>query len=212
MSAPVPSGKYVEGMRLTERERSLLIEQMKKSGVSDRRKSPRAIVEGSFSVLLTMESPGGSATHFKIYPWDLAKGGVGFFHRSFVYPGTKCTFTGLTFAGQPFTVKGEVARCSHVSGNVHAVGTKLESEIDPDALLGANCGDGANLGVPRVEDWWTRLGSLSADLAKLAREKAAPETIRKHIGAIAQHASTQPDVPSKSPTTEADAAPSKAAA
>src|SRR6476659_6715790 len=93
-------------------------------------------VEGIFSVLVTMESAGGSTTCFKIYPWDLSKNGLGFFHRAFVYPGTKGVFTGLTFCGQPFTIKGDVVRCTHVSGNVHAVGTKLESDVNPEDLLG----------------------------------------------------------------------------
>ena len=103
--------KYIEGMRLSERERTVLIELMKKSGVTDRRKSPRIVVEGNFSVLLTMDAPGGSTAYFKIYPWDLSRGGVGFFHRAFVYPGTRCTFIGRTFEGKPLTIKGEVVRC-----------------------------------------------------------------------------------------------------
>jgi hypothetical protein len=194
MSAAAVPAKYVEGMRLTERERAVLIDQMKKSGVADRRKSPRIVADGNFSVLLTMDSPGGNSAHFRIYPWDLSRGGLGFFHRAFVYPGTRCTFTGLTFGGLPFTIKGEVVRCSHVSGSVHTVGTKLDAEIDPDELLGAHAAD--NLSVneksPRVDDWWTQIGSHTCELSKLARDKAAPDVIRKCIASLVQHASTQP--------------------
>ncbi len=186
------SAKYVDGLRPTERERAVLIELMKKSGVAERRKSPRIVIEGTFSVLLTMDAPGGSTTHFRIFPWDLSRGGVGFFHRSFVYPGTRCSFIGLTFDGEPFTIKGEVVRCSHVSGSVHAVGTKLDAEIDPERYLGS-----AAVGAPgdagRGQDWWTQVVARAAALSKLGREKAPAETIRKAAELLTQHLATDPE-------------------
>src|SRR4051812_17809400 len=102
MAAQHIAVKYLEGLRLSERERAHMIEVMKKNGFADRRKSPRVMVEGGFSVLLTMDAPGGSTSYFRIYPWDLSRGGLGFFHRSFVYPGTRCNFAGLMCGGRPF--------------------------------------------------------------------------------------------------------------
>ncbi len=195
MAAQVIPPKYIEGMRLTERERSALIEQMKKSGVADRRRSPRLVVEGSFSVLLTMDAPGGSTSYFKIYPWDLSRSGLGFFHRAFVYPGTRCSFIGLTFEGKPFTLTGEVVRCAHVSGNVHAIGTKLDVEIDPESMLGAHApAQAAPSGTApdHADDWWSRITTETAALSKLARDKAPAETIRKAAETLTRHLATEP--------------------
>ena len=69
MAAQGLPAKYIEGLRLSERERTILIEQMKKSGVADRRKNPRIIIEGNFSVLLTMDYPGGSQAHLNMQPF-----------------------------------------------------------------------------------------------------------------------------------------------
>jgi hypothetical protein len=182
------SSKYVEGLRLSERDRAILIEQMKKSGLADRRKSPRIVVEGTFSVLLTMEAIGGSPAFYRIYPWDLSRSGVGFFHRSFVYPGTRCSFTGLTFDGEPFTLKGDVVRCAHVSGNVHAVGTRLDAEIEPERFLGSSTpGD-----APHVADWWSQAVTYAAIVSKLGREKAPVQAIRAAAAALSQHLATDP--------------------
>lgn len=209
MAAQGSPAKYIEGLRLSERERTILIEQMKKSGVADRRKSPRIIIEGNFSVLLTMEYPGGSEAHFRIYPWDLSRGGLGFFHRAFVYPGTRCSFAGLNFEGQTFLIKGDVVRCAHVSGNVHAVGVKLEAEIDPEVYLGAHgASDTApsTAGGERVEDWWTTIGAQVAAISKLARDKAPPETLRKVGARLTQHLNTDPAPIAKSAPTPKPAA------
>lgn len=183
------SSKYVEGLRLSERDRTLLLDQMKKNGLADRRKSPRMVVEGTFSVLLTMEATGGSPSFFRIYPWELSRGSLGFFHRSFVYPGTRCSFTGLTFGGEPFTLKGEVVRCAHVSGNVHTVGAKLDAEIEPEHFLG---GGGVPDGIVAAEDWWTQVVARAAAVSKLGREKAPADAIRAAAKALAQHLATDP--------------------
>ena len=184
------SSKYVEGLRLSERDRTALLEQMKKSGLADRRKSPRVVIEGTFSVLLTMEALGGSPCFFRIYPWDLSRGGLGYFHRSFVYPGTRCTFTGLTFDGEPFTIKGEVVRCAHVSGNVHAVGTKLDAEIEPEHFLGS----GTYSNAPHVADWWSQTVTHAAAISKLGREHAPAEAVRRAAALLAAHLATDPAI------------------
>ncbi len=195
------SSKYVEGLRLSERDRTALLEQMKKSGVADRRKSPRVVIEGTFSVLLTMEAIGGAPAYFRIYPWDLSRGGLGFFHRSFVYPGTRCTFTGLTFDGEPFTIRGEVVRCAHVSGNVHAVGTKLDAEIEPEHFLGS----GTCSSTPHVADWWSQAVTLAASVSKLGREHAPEEAVRNAAALLTAHLATKPAT--AQPATHATPAP-----
>lgn len=181
---------YIEGMKLTERERAMLIELMKKTGIAERRRHPRLVVEGGLALLCTMDFPGGSSAHFRIYPWDISKSGLGFFHRAYLYPGTKCTFTGKTFDHQPFSIKGDVALCAHVSGNVHTVGVKLEFEIDPEMLLGESAMSTAPTPTASPADvpknWWAQIVADSEELCRLAREQADEEAIRKKIDGLSE--------------------------
>lgn len=193
MAAPGMPAQYIEGIKLSERERSVLIEQMRKSGAADKRKHARQVVEGSFALLCTMEFPGGSSAQFRVYPWDISKGGLGFFHRAYIYQGTKCTFTGNTIDGQPTSFKGEVVRCSHVSGTVHTVGVKFEMELDPEVFLGdttsgtpATSGGGGS--VDKDSDWWGHIAAHARELQKLAETRASSDAIKKQIVALVQEA------------------------
>lgn len=182
----------MEGLRLTERERAVLIEQMRKAGLSDRRRLPRSIIEGSICLLLTMEYPGGSSARFRIYPWDLHKGGLAFLHRAFVYPGTRCTLTGDTFDHQPISIRGDVVRCDHVGGIVHSVGLKFEMDVDPEVFVGEQAAATLGQAAPpppgaapdKSADWWTALAEMAAEVAKLAQERAPADALRKRTAAL----------------------------
>lgn len=206
MAHGMSGASFIEGMRLTERERAVLIELMKKTGIAERRRHPRLVIEGGLSLLCTMDFPGGSSARFRIYPWDISKSGIGFFHRAYLYPGTKCTFTGQTYDQQPFSIKGDVMACSHVSGSVHTVGVKLEFEIDPEMLLGETAASTAltpaasPADIPH--DWWSQLALQSDELGKLARDRAGEELIRKKVATINEVSaespgSVKPDLASK---------------
>ncbi len=207
MAHGMSEAHYIEGMRLSERERMLLIEQLKKIGVAERRRHARLVVEGGIALLCTMDFPGGSSAHFRIYPWDISKSGIGFFHRAYIYPGTKCTFTGKTFDHQPFSIKGDVMMCAHVSGSVHTVGVKLEFEIEPEMLLGESAAASApSPGASPADvspDWWMRLALQSDELSKLAREKASEDVIRKKVATISEHASAGPQAAQSAPAAKA---------
>lgn len=197
MAAPGMPAQYIEGIKLSERERAVLIDQMKKSGAADKRKHPRLVVEGGFSLLCLMEFPGGSSAQFRIYPWDISKGGLAFFHRAYIYQGTKCTFTGNTIDGQPTSFKGDVVRCSHVSGTVHTVGVKLEMEIDPEVFLGESGAAGAAPAATgeKDADWWSHIATHAKELQKLADTHASAEVIKKQIVALVQEANNPPKNP-----------------
>jgi hypothetical protein len=189
------AAEYLEGMRLTERERAFLVDQLRKAGAADRRKQPRSIAEGSLVLMLTMEYPGGSSAHFKVYPWDLTRHGLAFFHRAYVYPGTRCAFTADTFDHQPISFAGEVVACAHVSGSVHTVGVKFEMDIDPEVFLGEQAAAMLAAQAPppspeRAEDWLKTVGEIAAEIGRMAKEKSAPEPLRKRAMALVQHLSS----------------------
>jgi hypothetical protein len=192
------SSKFNEGLRLTETERAVLLERMKRTGVADRRRSPRIIVEGLFPVLMTMVAPEGGVAHLKIYPWDISRHGLGFFHWSLVYPGTRCTFRGVDGRGQPFSITGEVVRCSHVSGNVHAVGTKLDAEIDPELLLGEH-------GSGHQADWWAAIAAHATEIAAMAGRRSSVESLRVRAAEMMRLLST--DLPASESEIHGEAAP-----
>lgn len=204
------TAQFIEGIKLSERERSLLIEQMKKSGAADKRKHPRVVVEGSFALLCTMEFPGGSSAHFRVFPWDISKGGLAFFHRAYIYSGTKCTFTGNTIDGQPMSFKGDVVRCNHVAGTVHTVGVKLEMEIDPEVFVGEAAVNAVAAAQPQppyqaeAEDCMKSIANHARELAKLAEGRAPVESIKKLLVALVQEVSNI--TPSTTPPTSSSSA------
>lgn len=203
LSGPGIPPNHVEGLKLSERDRSALIRKIAELNPGERRKQPRIVVEGGWAVFLAMEYPGGSSAYFRVYPWDLSKGGMGFFHRAFIYPGTRCTITAKTSDGQPVLLKGEVIRCSHVSGTVHTVGVKFEMEIDPADFLGEAAVSGLNPPAPPVtigdkpdgdkpDEWWDKLQHGVAELSKLVADKGAVESLAKQAAQVVELVNTKP--------------------
>lgn len=199
--------QYIEGMKLSERERAVLIEKLRKSGASDRRKHTRMETDGNFNMLLSMTYPGGASSHFRIYPWELSQGGLAFFHRAFIYSGTRCNFTGRTTDGQPFSFNGEVMHCHHVTGLVHTVGVKFEMEMDPEIFLGeaaVRAAGGAIADVP--EDAMHKgVAEHAQELIRLSQSHAGVEQIKRRVGMLMQQLS--PGNAAAPPTGAAPASP-----
>jgi hypothetical protein len=226
---------YTEGLRPSERERSALLRAMEKDKNFEKRRFPRTMLEGKFSILIVLEYLGGSAGYFRVYPWDLSRGGLGFFHRAFVHPGTKCTINGNTTDHQPISLKGEVVRCEHVAGTVHTVGIKFEMEIDPEIFLGegafgtpvppppqtAQPSGPAAADVPPPplsqtpavqtgDPWWDTLANLCVELnqivnARTGREQVSEKLMELMAAAQAPASPAPAPAPAPSPTPHAEA-------
>jgi hypothetical protein len=212
--------KFIDAIQLSERERTSLVRTMEQAGTCERRKHPRVMVEGRFSICVQLEYPGGSSGNFRVQPWDLSRGGLGFFHRAYIHPGTRCTFTGNTIDGQPVSIKGEVVRCMHVAGMVHTVGCKFEMEIDPEIFVGENAAmtiASPAFGVPSalhagadkhntvesIEQHWKVIESACAELNAAVNSKQGLDVIMNRATQVATLANTpvieHPDAPPAAP-------------
>jgi len=221
---------YSEGLRPTERERAALIRAMERDKNFEKRKFPRMMLEGKFSVLLQIEYVGGSTGSFRVYPWDLSSSGLGFFHRAYVHPGTRCTINAMTTDQQPVTLKGEVARCEHVSGTVHTASIKFEMEVDPEIFLGEGAfgisapqtqtapatpatPDGSppspdpSPAVHTGDPWWDTLANLCVELNQAVNARTSREAVSEKLMEI-MAAAAAPATPPPSPAaTHAPAPP-----
>lgn len=223
---------YSEGLRPTERERAALLRAMERDKNFEKRKFPRMMLEGKFSVLAQLEYLGGSTGSFRVYPWDLSNCGLGFFHRAYVHPGTKCTINGITTDGQPVTLKGEVARCEHVSGTVHTVGIKFEMDVDPEIFLGEGAFTPSTSSTPQPapaavgptdvpppklsesatvhtgDPWWDTLANLCVELNQAVNARTSREAVSEKVMEIMAAASAPATPPTPAaPVHTANPAP-----
>ena len=56
---------------------------------------------------------------------DLSRGGVGFNHRQYLYPGTTVRVCFHTLPKRP-VIKGVVVNCRHMDGAMHRIGVRFE--------------------------------------------------------------------------------------
>ena len=56
---------------------------------------------------------------------DLSRGGVGFNHRQYLYPGTAVRVCFHTLPKRP-VIKGVVVNCRHMEGAMHRIGVRFE--------------------------------------------------------------------------------------
>ncbi|MCG3122273.1 MAG: hypothetical protein GIKADHBN_00654 [Phycisphaerales bacterium] len=78
---------------------------------------------------LTVSHLGGSKASVRVACRNLSCGGVSVLHSSYLYPGSRCEVTLPHNDGTEVTVKGTLARCSHLSGIVHEVGIKFDAPV-----------------------------------------------------------------------------------
>lgn len=136
MTATLHASEYVDGLRPMREQLEEFVRVLDQDRGDTERKHERHVIEGRIPMLLTLEHPGGSVGRFRVFPWDLSRGGLGFFHRCYVHAGTKCTFDLRNGAGQLVRIQAKVARCVYVMGTVHYVGVQFDVEISPARFLG----------------------------------------------------------------------------
>ncbi len=78
---------------------------------------------------LSISHLGGSKAQLRVACRNVSCGGISVFHSSFLYPGSKCEITLPHVEGHEVTLKGTLARCSHVTGIIHELGIKFDTPI-----------------------------------------------------------------------------------
>lgn len=124
----------LDTLRLSEKDVASLLSQIESQTPvydgSDRRHNRRRRYKKVLRIIVRVAHPGGSDMTFAVRTRDLSGMGVGFFHGSFLYPGTPSTIILPALDGRMIAVSGAIVRCRLLSGKLHEVGVEFSEEID----------------------------------------------------------------------------------
>jgi hypothetical protein len=177
----------ISGIRLSERERAALSKAMGIHSGAERRRHTRYLLPKEFALVVRVVQSGGHASIFSVTPRDLSTSGLGFFHATYIHPGTECTLMMRTLNGDPISIKSTVMRCRHVSGRIHEVGCLFEHEVDVETFISdmSKSVDAAHGAALRLDEIHARLADLAMELKALADQRAAPGELLAKIGELA---------------------------
>jgi len=208
MTATLHASAYVEGLRPLHGQIDEFVRILHEERGDARRAHERLIIRGRVPMLMCIEHPGGSVGRFRVFPFDLSAGGLGFFHRGYVHPGSRCTFDLCNAARQIVRIQAVVARCVYLSGAAHFVGVQFEVPVEPAKLLG-------DLGVhdepiasllpartarhPRtVDPWFEQARELCKRVESAVDAQACRELVRDRAEALREFLTHE--FPDRAPT------------
>jgi PilZ domain len=99
-----------------------------------KREYRRVRIRGALWVPAEIQEPSGTTHRIKVYPVDIATGGMCFFTDRFMHHGTLCDLTFHLPDGEAVLVTGKAVRCSHLQGRIHEVGVEFNSAFDMGLL------------------------------------------------------------------------------
>lgn len=119
----------MSGLRLSEEELKAIGRAKANPPGSEKRQHRRVQVPDAFPLLMQLHQSSQSDTVCTLVAKDLSSQGVGFFHASYVHPGTPAKFIMKSRDGEPMALDGTICRCRHIAGRVHELGALFEEPI-----------------------------------------------------------------------------------
>ena len=175
----------LSGIRLSERERAALGKAMGIHNGAERRRHRRYLLPKEFTLVVRIQQPGGSTSIFSVTPRDLSTSGMGFFHATYVHPGTECELMMRTLKGDSVVLTATVMRCRHVSGRIHEVGCLFKEEVNVELYVADMKRAAEAESEQRVDDIHRRLSELAQELKLLADRHAATSELLAKVGELA---------------------------
>ncbi len=77
----------------------------------------------------------GNRTDFVVSPRNISGSGFGALHGGFLHPGMSCCVGLRRLDGSVAVIKGSIARCRHIKGNLHEIGIRFEESISPGKFM-----------------------------------------------------------------------------
>lgn len=141
---------YTDLIRLEpQRLRELILEVEQLSLAADhpgeRRKTYRHRCMDYPFALGLLQHPGGSVTHCKLKPRNIAQGGIALIHGAYVHPNTRCAILVRFGGGSNTLVRGHAVHCRHLSAHVHEFGLRFDEILDL-GVAGIGTSDGERPG------------------------------------------------------------------
>lgn len=172
--------KWVDTLRLSPRQHEDLLsflDSATPTSNENRRADARLPFHSSAGLVVQMKHPGGSTITYLVRARNLSRTGIGFLHGSFVHTGTACILALRTTDGRPLRLEGKVHRCRHVRGNVHEIGVRFSSPVNPDHFIAS--------GRPEADDPASdpnmRLPQFSGSVLHVESSENELELLRFHL-------------------------------
>lgn len=171
-------------LRLSEREVGALKRAMSMHQGAERRRHARYMLPNDFALVIRIIQPGGGAQTFSASARDISVSGLGFFHGSYVHPGTACGVLMRTLKGDAVAVSGTVVRCKHLSGRVHEVGILFEHEVEVSQFVASDVPEDTQTHVSG-SDVHMRVSGLVHELRLMVEQRAAQGCLLSKVGELA---------------------------
>jgi CheY-like chemotaxis protein/HPt (histidine-containing phosphotransfer) domain-containing protein len=89
-------------------------------------------------LIVHLQHPGAQGSMaYRVPSRNISAEGLGFLHGGFIHQGTHCRVQLVTTYGTWNDTDGVVVYCRHVKGNLHEVGIRFETPIDPSLYTAA---------------------------------------------------------------------------
>lgn len=165
-----PQVQPQETLRLTPQQMKSIFEALDREEAGktlgkEQRKNARRSFAGLASVPMEVHEPGAPVARFLVIPHNLSSGGISVLHGVFVRPGTRCAVTLAAAHCGAMRMEGVVVRCRLITGRVHELGIKFETQRP----AGANVESGPVSAVKGDEEKKTR--EIVAILATMLAEQ-----------------------------------------
>lgn len=122
-----------ETLRLTPQQMQSIFEALDQEEAGnaigkEQRRHARRPFAGLASVPMEVLEPGTPVARFLVIPHNLSAGGISVLHGVFVRPGTRCAVTLAAAHCGAMRMEGVVVRCRLITGRVHELGIKFETQ------------------------------------------------------------------------------------
>lgn len=124
----------VNSLRLKGAELEALLEELERTNSSWKGSSKREMRRWSMhglKAVLTIVETLGHQRHALVVVRNMSTTGVGCLHGSFLHLGTRCVVSVRDRHGEARSMPGTVVRCKHARGNLHDVGIRFDSPVQP---------------------------------------------------------------------------------
>ncbi|MEM1166142.1 MAG: PilZ domain-containing protein [Planctomycetota bacterium] len=126
--------RFVESVRMGERELRRLLTRMARDAQNRQNDDPRRASERAYrrvlSVPLTIRTGAGVAQAYRVPMLDLSATGAGLVFGRFVHPGSEVKLALTTLERKVEVVDGTVAWCKHHDNSLHRVGVQFEEPLE----------------------------------------------------------------------------------
>ncbi|MEQ9616974.1 MAG: response regulator [Phycisphaerales bacterium] len=127
----------IQTIRLDPRKLASLLEDIRsgehKAGADDKREADRVWLNQR--ILVSFQGKHSNADQYEAYARNISPSGISLVHGVYVYPETPCTITIHTRTGEQQCLSGTVTRCRHITGMLHEIGAKFDSEIEIEEFV-----------------------------------------------------------------------------